>query len=112
MDFSPPGSSVHGFSRQEYWSGCHLLQSGRPVLRLHQQWGLLLLHVLVGVWCWRFTCGLSGGCVVGLAALVPISLMTCDAEHLFIGAYLDLAALLRCLFRSLFYILIRLFSYC
>ena len=25
MDYSPPGSSVHGFSRQEYWSGspCH-----------------------------------------------------------------------------------------
>ena len=21
MDYSPPGSSVHGFSRQEYWSG-------------------------------------------------------------------------------------------
>ena len=21
MDFSPPGFSVHGFSRQEYWSG-------------------------------------------------------------------------------------------
>ena len=21
MDFSPPGSSVHGISRQEYWSG-------------------------------------------------------------------------------------------
>ena len=21
MDYSPPGSSVHGFSRQKYWSG-------------------------------------------------------------------------------------------
>ena len=21
MDYSPPGSSVHGFPRQEYWSG-------------------------------------------------------------------------------------------
>ena len=21
MDYSPPGSSVHGFSRQEYWTG-------------------------------------------------------------------------------------------
>jgi len=21
MDYSPPGSSVHGFLRQEYWSG-------------------------------------------------------------------------------------------
>ena len=21
MDYSPPGSSVHGFSRQEHWSG-------------------------------------------------------------------------------------------
>ena len=25
MDCSPPGSSVHGFSRQEYWRGCHCL---------------------------------------------------------------------------------------
>ena len=25
MDYSLPGSSVHGFSRQEYWSGCHCL---------------------------------------------------------------------------------------
>ena len=25
MDCSLPGSSVHGFSRQEYWSGCHCL---------------------------------------------------------------------------------------
>ena len=24
MDYSPPGSSVHGFSRQEYWSGVPL----------------------------------------------------------------------------------------
>ena len=24
MDCSPPGSSVHGFSRQEYWSGVPL----------------------------------------------------------------------------------------
>ena len=25
MDHSLPGSSVHGISRQEYWSGCHRL---------------------------------------------------------------------------------------
>ena len=25
MDCSPPGSSVHGFSRQEHWSGAHCL---------------------------------------------------------------------------------------
>ena len=24
MDYSPPGSSVHGISRQEYWSGLPL----------------------------------------------------------------------------------------
>ena len=24
MDYSPPGSSIHGFSRQEYWSGVPL----------------------------------------------------------------------------------------
>ena len=33
--------------------GCRLLQSGCPVLRLHQQRGLLLLHVLTDVWCWQ-----------------------------------------------------------
>ena len=25
IDGSPPGSTVPGFSRQEYWSGCHFL---------------------------------------------------------------------------------------
>ena len=28
MDCSPPGSSVHGFSRQKYWSGWPFLSSG------------------------------------------------------------------------------------
>ena len=28
MDYSPPGSSVMGFSRQEYWSGRHTLLQG------------------------------------------------------------------------------------
>ena len=28
MDYSPPGSSVHGFSRQEYWSGLPCLPPG------------------------------------------------------------------------------------
>ena len=27
-DYSPPGSSVHGFSRQEYWSGLPLPPPG------------------------------------------------------------------------------------
>ena len=27
-DYSLPGSSVMGFSRQEYWSGCHALLQG------------------------------------------------------------------------------------
>ena len=27
-DYSPPGSSVHGFSRQEHWSGAPLLATG------------------------------------------------------------------------------------
>ena len=32
MDCRLPGSSVMGFSRQEYWSGCHrLLRSGRTL---------------------------------------------------------------------------------
>ena len=28
MDHIPPGSSVHGFSRQEYWSGLPFPRSG------------------------------------------------------------------------------------
>ena len=28
MDCSPPGSLSLGFSRQEYWSGCHFLLQG------------------------------------------------------------------------------------
>ena len=28
MDCSPPGSSVHGFSRQEYWSGLQRCSAG------------------------------------------------------------------------------------
>ena len=28
MECSPPGSSVHGISRQEYWMGCHDLLHG------------------------------------------------------------------------------------
>ena len=28
MDCSPPGSSAHGFSRQEYWMGCSILLQG------------------------------------------------------------------------------------
>ena len=28
MNCSPPGSSVMGFSKQEYWSGCHFLLQG------------------------------------------------------------------------------------
>ena len=28
MDCSPPCSSVHGFPRQAYWSGCHFLLQG------------------------------------------------------------------------------------
>ena len=31
MDCSPPGSSVHGFSRQEYWSGVPLPSPGKPL---------------------------------------------------------------------------------
>ena len=31
MDCSPPGSSVHGFSRQEYWSGVPLPSLQKPL---------------------------------------------------------------------------------
>ena len=31
MDCSPPGSSVHGISRQEYWSGVPLPSPSRPL---------------------------------------------------------------------------------
>ena len=42
MDCSPPGSSIHGFSRQEYWSGA-------PLPSPHQ-----VLVVARGI----FTCGM------------------------------------------------------
>ena len=44
MDCSPPGSCLSmGFSRQEYWVGCHaLLQGIFPT----QGWHLYLLHLL------------------------------------------------------------------
>ena len=36
LDCSPPGSSVHGFSRQEYWSGLPFpLPRDLPTQRLH-----------------------------------------------------------------------------
>ena len=36
MDHNPPDSSVHGISRQEYWSGCYfLLQGIFPTQRLN-----------------------------------------------------------------------------
>ena len=34
MDCSLPGSSVHGFARQEYWSGCHFLLQEIPDPRI------------------------------------------------------------------------------
>ena len=42
MDCSPPGSSVHGFSRQEYWSGVPL-----PIFNLLIKIDLLFLFYLV-----------------------------------------------------------------
>ena len=43
MDYSPPGSSVHEFSRQEYWSGLYfLLQGIFPTQGLNPS----LLHLL------------------------------------------------------------------
>ena len=44
MDCSPPGSSVHGFSWQEYWRGCHFfLQGTFPTQELNPH-VLCLLH--------------------------------------------------------------------
>ena len=48
MNYSPPSSSVHGTSRQEYWSGLHFL-----LLGIFLTWGsnlclLRLLHWQVG----------------------------------------------------------------
>ena len=43
MEYSLPGSSVHGFSRQEYWSGVPL-PSPITVLRL----GIYFLHIISG----------------------------------------------------------------
>ena len=42
---SPPGFSVHGFSRQEYWSGLHFLFQGIFPTQVLNPWFLLsLLH--------------------------------------------------------------------
>ena len=49
MDCSPPGSSVHGVSQQECWSGCHCLLQG---IFLTQGFNLslwCLLHWQAGV---------------------------------------------------------------
>ena len=43
MDLSPPGSSVHGFSRQEYWSQLLALLQG---IFLTQGSNLSFLHIL------------------------------------------------------------------
>ena len=45
MDCSPPGSSVHGFSRQEYWSG---LPCPLQVIILTQESNPGLLCLLIG----------------------------------------------------------------
>ena len=42
MDCSLPGSSVHGFSRQEYWSGVPLLSPRADIVL-----SILLLFMLV-----------------------------------------------------------------
>ena len=48
MDCSLPGSSVMGFLRQEYWSGCHALLQG---IFLTQGWNLGLLHCRQTLYC-------------------------------------------------------------
>ena len=50
MDCSLPGSSVMGFLRQEYWSGCHALLQG---IFLTQGWNLGLLHCRQTLYCLR-----------------------------------------------------------
>ena len=47
MDYNPLGSSVMGFSRQEYWSGCHALLHE---IFLTQGSNLHLLQVEIGMW--------------------------------------------------------------
>ena len=54
MDYSPPGSSVHGISKQEYWSGLSFLPPGdllnpgiKPMPLVSPAWqagSLLLSH--------------------------------------------------------------------
>ena len=43
LDCSPPGSSVHEFPRQEYWSGLHFLLQG---IFPTQGWNLHLFCLL------------------------------------------------------------------
>ena len=55
MDCSPPGSSIHGFSRQEYWSGvplpCYLLRG--PANHRGSRALLESLDGGSGCWSWR-----------------------------------------------------------
>ena len=56
MDCSPPGFSVHGFSRQEHWNGCHFLLRGIfPIqgLNLFKNLFILFLMFLNLFFYWR-----------------------------------------------------------
>ena len=53
MDCSPPGSSVHGFSRQEYWSGLPFPSPGRNVFLIVKLcWDLGWRKRLFSSCCW------------------------------------------------------------
>ena len=61
MDYSPSGSSVHGFSRQEYWSGLPFPLPGylpNPRIKPASH----LLHVFcIGRWVLYHLCHLGSG---------------------------------------------------
>ena len=110
VDCSPPGSSM-GFSRQEYWSGVplpspldhivvffFLIWGGTSILSYSlvavpiynpsnsaQQFSFS--HILANIFysCYSFFTILTGRSWYLIVVLVFISLMTSDAEHLFIS---------------------------
>ena len=53
VDCSPSGSSVHGISQQEYWSGLSISFSGESSQPRHQTWVSPTLHADFTVWATR-----------------------------------------------------------
>ena len=64
MDYSPPSSSIHEFSRQEYWSG---LPFPSPYIHMHIYkyfFFLIIIYIYTQLSIYIFLCRYIGGTVV------------------------------------------------